>query len=321
MKPNYRFTPKPGIARSGRIVNTNVKPIIVAGQPNVVKTNITPKTPKSQQVKRAVVKKINKPVVQRASPPKRKKRSGVRASPLRRRKELEIGRYKKLVEDLKGIGKGRTLIMVACGPSIMEVDLPKLQEHPLIDLMSINKPDPRVHPTRWWVFCDQSQYMRNKETFENYTGTLINAWSVRARHNNQILIRNKSGKGFSKNLLQGYYIGRSTTFANLQTAYWMGYDKIYVFGCDMCKPPNTDDLHFYGRNQDVDPAIRVKRFAKEAEFYLAGAKQLDGAERKKIIFCSAYNTWPFVKEFGSMDHHEAVNHILAEADEKMDKNK
>ena len=126
---------------------------------------------------------------------------------------------------------------------------------------------------------------------------------------------NKSGKGFSKNLSQGYYIGRSTTFANMQTAFWMNYDKVYIFGCDMCKPPGSDDLHFYGRNKDVDPAIRAKRFAKEAEHYTIGSKQLTAEERKKFVFCSAYNPWPFVKQFESLDHRVAVEHILEKADE------
>ena len=101
----------------------------------------------------------------------------------------------------------------------------------------------------------------------------------------------------------------------------MNYDKVYIFGCDMCKPPNCKDLHFYGLNEDVDPAIRIKRFAREAEHYSAGAKQLSLEERQKFVFCSSYNTWPFIKDFASLDHLEAVATILAEANEKMNKNK
>jgi hypothetical protein len=316
MKRQYRLTPKPGVARAGRRVNTNVKPIIVAGQPNVVKTR-DPKVVKEQAVKRVIIKKPDKRRVVRPRTPRSNRARAPRPSPLRQQKELEIGRYKEAVNKLKNCGVGRILIMVACGPSITEADLPKMKDHPLIDFMSINKPDPRLHPTQYWVFCDQSQYTRNKDTFEKYTGNLINAWSVRARHKNQTLIRNKSGKGFSKNLSQGYHIGRSTTFANMQTAFWMNYDKVYIFGCDMCKPPGQDKLHFYGVNKDVEPSIRAKRFAKEAEHYMIGAKQLTAEERKKFVFCSSYNPWPFVKEFEKMDHKKAVDHILEKANEML----
>lgn len=319
MKKQYRLTPKPGVARAGRVVNTNSRPVIVAGHRNVIKTQDTTK-PKNVETPKVVIKKPErKNPVRRVTRANRAKAQPVRSSPLKRHKELEIGKYKDSVSKLRNSGVGRLLIMVACGPSIQEVNLPKLKNHPLIDFMSINKPDPRLHPTRYWVFCDQSQYKRNQEAFEKYTGTVINAWSVRARHKNQVLIRNKSGKGFSKDLHQGYYIGRSTTFANMQTAYWMNYDKVYIFGCDMCKPPGFDDLHFYGRNQDVDPTIRVKRFAKEAEHYLIGAQHMTAEDRAKFVFCSAYNTWPFMKQFEQMDHREAVDKILNKANEMTNK--
>ena len=309
----YRLTPKPGIARAGRFVNTQVSPVIITSKPGVVRVQQNQKSAdkiaKAEQVKKVIIKKPDKKPVRkkRATP---RSQSQYRSSPLKRRKEIEIGRYKKAVEGLRGKGQGRLLIMVACGPSISEVQLPKLKGHPRIDIMSINKPDPRLYPTDYWVFCDQSQFTRNRKLFEEYQGTIINAWSVRARHQNQILIRNRSGRGFSKNLLQGYYIGRSTTFANMQVAYWMGYDKVFIFGCDMCKPPNVDKLHFYGTNPDVDPSIRAKRFAKEAEHYQNGSKQLSPAERKKFVFCSSYNPWPFIKQFEQMDHKIAIDHIL-----------
>tara|TARA_R100001244_G_scaffold25113_2_gene25482 strand:+ start:130440 stop:131333 length:894 start_codon:yes stop_codon:yes gene_type:complete len=277
--------------------------------------------PKNQRVQPVRIIRPNKPRVKLNESQQRtlKNRRGVKASPVRKSKEVELSRYKEKVQSLKGCGVGRFLVMVACGPSILEVDLPKLHQHALVDFMSINKPDPRLHPTKYWAFCDQSQFARNQEIFKQYTGTVINAWSVRARHQNQVLVRNKSGKGFSKDLLKGYFIGRSTTFANMQTAFWMNYDKIFIFGCDMCKPPGSDKLHFYGRNQDVDPKIRETRFKKEAEFYLAGAKAMTAQERQKFVFCSSYNPWPFMEYFKTLDHKTAVEEIIKMADEKSQK--
>ena len=325
MASKYRLSPKPGLARAGRFVGTRVNPVIVTNKPNIIKIRNPkpkpkplPKIPQSQKVQKVNIQRPigrpNKRNQMAVTPNKRNALKRSRSSPVRNRKEVEIGRYKKKVEALKDCGVGRILIMVACGPSILEADLPKLKGHVMIDMMSINKPDPRLHPTKYWVFCDQSQYVRNKQAFESYKGTVINAWSVRARHPNQVLIRNKSGKGFSKDLLQGYYIGRSTTFANMQTALWMNYDKIFIFGCDMCQPPNVDKLHFYGKNEDVDPQIRVKRFQQEAEHYLLGAKQLTPQERLKFVFCTAYNTWPFIEYYKKIDHREAVDYILELAD-------
>lgn len=320
MQKRYRLRPKPGVTKTNRAINTGpTRPVIVAGQPNTVKVQ----KPQEQRpvAKRALIKKPQKDPIQRQvqsranrakiqRPKNVRSKPPIRSSPLKRKKEIEIGKYRKSVQGLKDIGVGRVLVMVACGPSIEEADLPKLAGHSHIDIMSINKPDSRLHPTKYWIFCDQSQFTRNKEAFNAYKGTLLNAWSVRARHANQVLIRNISGKGFSKDLLQGFYIGRSTTFSGMQVAHWMNYDQVYIFGCDMCKPPGFDKLHFYGVNPDVDPGIRAQRFSKEAEHYSAGARALTAEERNRFVFCSAYNPWPFIKEFQQMDHREAVDHIL-----------
>jgi len=314
MANKYRLSAKPGIARVGRRISTKNRPIIIVNKQGSKANTALPKLKSEDKVGKVI---IRKPPTRTNRPRQNREIRRKQISQARGRKNKEHNRYREAIESLKGSGRGRILIIVACGPSILEADLPSLNKHPLIDIMSINKPDPRLHPTKFWVFCDQSQYLRNKDTFEGYSGTVINAWSVRARHSNQILIRNKSGRGFSKNLLQGYYIGRSTTFANMQVAFWMDYDKVYIFGCDMSQ--SDGQLHFYGRNPDVEPTIRVKRFQKEAEHYLAGAKQLTPQERLKFIFCSSYNKWPFLEFFPRLDHKEAPEKILSLADNMLEK--
>lgn len=314
----YRLSAKPGLARAGRFVNTKIQPVIISQKPNVAQIKPTPPPPSPKPIARPIQRAVpqQRPAVspkstQAVSPVQKSHLKQSKGSPLRNRGDREIERYRVAIEKLRGVGKGRVLIMVACGPSVLEVDFSPLKGHPLIDFMTINRPEPRLHPTRYWAFCDHSQYTRSKDLFESYTGIVINAWGVRARHPNQVLVRNMQGKyGFSKDLLKGYFIGRSTTYANMQTAHWMDYDKVFIFGCDMCKPPNSDKLHFYGVNQDVDPSIRMKRFEQEAQHYLEGARILSAQEREKFVFCTAYNPWPFMQHFPKLDHREAVAHIL-----------
>lgn len=339
----YRLTPKPGLIRAGRFVKTKINPKIVVQKPGNTAKVIMPKT-KPPQVKRVKFgqprapnqarpqlpaqnpvkptppkvasvpanKNRNVSVDRRPKHPKHDRKSKVRTS-----RDRAQAKYTNAIQDLKDLGKGRILVMVACGPSISEVDFSLIAAHPMVDFMNINKPyEPIFDYVRWWVFCDQSQYLRNSSIFDSYRKTIINAWSVRARNPNQILIRNKPGRGFSKNLLQGYHIGRSTTYANMQTAYWMNYDKVYIFGCDM-DPKGAEKfgkLHHYGTNPDVDPKIRVKRFEQEASHYMNGANALSPSEKMRFIFCNAYNPWPFMDEFPTLDHRTAVPEILKAAD-------
>lgn len=212
---------------------------------------------------------------------------------------------------LKGVGQGRVLVIIACGPSVNELEIEKLNNQPKIDVMCINKPNPRVWPSRWWGLCDHSQYTRNQSTWEGYKGTVISATSVRARHRDQVVIRNLVGSNFSKDLLKGYYIGRSSTYANMQVALWMGYDKIYILGCDMSAV--NGQLHCYGNNPDVAPNTRIERFKTEADSYTWAGKNLPEEERRKFVFCSNYNQFPFIKSFESLDHTVAIQTILDRA--------
>lgn len=221
-------------------------------------------------------------------------------------KIIKNANYYKL-EELKGSGKGKFLIMIACGPSVLEVDLTPLKELDYIDMMCINKPLSSVWPTKYWAFCDHSQYLRNKQAFDNYQGLLINSAAVRARRENQVIINVKQGVGITRNLHEGYIIGRSSVYANLQVAIWMNYDKIFVFGIDMCSIKGV--LHHYGINPDVANDKRLERFKTEAQHYSRMAEVLSAETRSKIFFCSDYLKWPFAQHFNSLPHKEAVKTI------------
>lgn len=223
-----------------------------------------------------------------------------------------LQQYKESVDKLRCVGNNKILIIVACGPSILNVNIEELKDYKNIDIMCINKPDKRVWPSPYWLFCDQSQYARNQDTWEQYNGIVINASSVRARHRRQILIKSLSGRGFSRDLAKGFYIGRSSTYSAMQVALWMNYSKIYIFGVDMCAVDGK--LHYYGKNPDVSDTNRVQRFDREAESYMhAATSVLKQEDREKFVFCSSYNKYKFVDYFQRLDEKEAVSIIIEQA--------
>jgi len=224
------------------------------------------------------------------------------------------------INSIKDVGKNKILAILAPGPSILEVEIKKLKEIDNIDTMTINKPDTRMGDTDYWMFCDRTQYNRNIQYFNKYSRTIINSTAIKQAHRNQIKIKNLSGKGFSVDMNKGFYIGRSTTFSAMQVAIWMGYDKIFVFGCDMCRVviekggKKQSLLHSYGVNPDVPEKVREKRFEKEAEFYDNAANIMGEKHRSKFYFCSKYNPWSFVQKFNKVDHREAIELIMKEAE-------
>lgn len=233
---------------------------------------------------------------------------------------VPYSKYKNKLLKLKNIGEGRILIMIACGPSVLEAPLELLKDKDKIDFMVLNKPygfdnigkeeHSFIWPSKYWSFCDQSQYNRNQKAWDTYQGIIINSPGVRQRKNNQIMIKNLPGNGFSKNIIKGYHIGRSTTYANMQVAYWMNYDRIYIFGLDMTDV--NGKLHSYGVNPDVSPKNRKARFKNEAEFYGQATNILNKQELSKFIICSSYNPWDFMKKFRRLDQKKAPQIILKE---------
>ncbi len=237
------------------------------------------------------------------------KRTGSRIQIVNRDPGVNAREHIEKIRSLKGRGQGRILVIIGCGPSMREVeDLHLLSGNPRIDTLTINKPQPPLWPTTMWAFCDHTQYTRNQAAFESYSGMLINSSSIRVYHPRQILLRARHGKGFATDLTQGFYIGRSTTYANMQTALYMDYERIYLFGVDMCEV--NGKMWSYGVNPDVALHNRAQRFAAEAEHYQYAAIQLPERDRKRFFFCSTYNPWPFVQAFNRRDQRAAVPEIL-----------
>jgi hypothetical protein len=221
---------------------------------------------------------------------------------------------------LKGIGKGKILVILAAGPSINENNFEELKGHKLIKFMCINQPHSGVWPADYWAFCDHTQYRRNMKVWDSYDkGMIFNSANVKARRPNQYVFKSKPGKGFSRDPSSGYHIGRSSTYAAMQVVYYMNFDKVYLFGVDMSGVDGK--LHYYGQNPDVSNENRKRRFAAEAEHYGFASNYLADSEREKFVFCSNYNKWPFTKRFPTLDHTKAVKIILERADKLLGKDK
>ena len=218
------------------------------------------------------------------------------------------------INRLRSLGVGRTLVIVGNGPSHKEAPLTKLMSCDLVDIMSINKPDDRLWPTKYWLFCDSSQYKRHQALWAGYGGTIINSVAIRNIKKNTVRVKTIHGKGFSTNLLKGMYVGRSSCYAALQVGIWMGYDHIYVFGVDMTSVGGK--VYAWGTNPDVSDSNRIKRFKYEAESYDWLVGNVSPDIKSKITFCSRYNPFPFVDKFEKLDHMDAVDTIISRVNAK-----
>ncbi len=218
---------------------------------------------------------------------------------------------KDRISKIKNAGVGKCLVIIGNGPSVLEIDTPKLRNHNNIDILSINQPDIRIWPTNYWAFFDRSQINRHKKIWEGYDGTILNSTSIKEQTRKSMQFKMLGNEGFSRDMMKGIYIGRSSVYASMQIALWMNYNEVFIFGCDMDPSGLNGNLHFYGTNPDVEPRIRASRFERESKSYEIAAEVLNIDERKKFIFCSDYNKWPFIEKFERLSHSIAIDHIVA----------
>jgi hypothetical protein len=190
------------------------------------------------------------------------------------------------VSTIKDVGVGKQLHILACGPSLLEVDIAKLEG----DLLCVNKPLLQYKP-KYWLFMDDSQKIRNQAAFNSYEGILINSWNVKGRRSNQIMLEQVKKEGFCTD--GRVWIGKSSTFAACQVASYMGYEKVFIHGMDMGKV--NGELHHYGKNEDVTEEYRVPRFNEEEKAWLWAAENLPKEIRQKFVFTSPYNKRKFLE--------------------------
>lgn len=299
--------PNPAIVRDIREANKDVQ-IISRRQPRSTQ-RIRRQTPASAAVAtpRVALNRVQAIAQARRLPVVKRK------GPLVRYTSAEMTpQSKKALSALKNIGKGKILVIIGNGPSVLEAKLERLTDHPRIHVMSINKPESRVWPSKYWLFCDHTQFRRHQDLWQTYKGTIFNTTAIKQKRKNAIQIRNLGGQGFSKDLLTGFYLGRSSCYAAMQVALWMGYDHVFLFGIDMRSVRINGEIktHYYGVNPDVQPKNREARFDHEAQHYEHAAEVLSEEDRKRFTFCSSYLKYKFADKFGRLDHRKAADKIL-----------
>jgi hypothetical protein len=314
---NVSIKVRPVLIRKRTVVQTNNVQIIIKPSTKLTQSLTKLNNPKPKAIQQEPPKNQEQEVIFRrqnvVSPKPVKQVQKVIKKPVVRQTTRDVTPESvHKIRNLRNIGLGKILVIVGNGPSLNEVNVTEIRNHEKIHTLSINKPDPRLWPTTYWSFYDLSQLRRHEALWEQYRGIMFNSTSIKRQKDESIQVKNISGKGFSKDLTKGLFIGRSSVFAAMQLGYWMNYNKIFILGCDMNPEGINGKLHFYGQNPDVEPEKRANRFKAEAEFYDYAAHILPPEDRERFIFCSAYNNWPFVKKYVQIDHQSAIERMLNE---------
>lgn len=170
--------------------------------------------------------------------------------------------------------KGQRCFIVANGPSLEKHDLTKLKNE---DVIAINA-SPVLEKgnnfkSKYYCLSDpryfdvEEKVKIFKEKINDRECIFVLRDNLKEIVENQHLLPRKSVllhslgcDGFSKNIMNGFYFGCSTTYMAIQLAYYLGYDKVYLLGLDLQ----------YG----FDKYVRFYKEEKVQEFDYLVSKQL-----------------------------------------------
>ena len=199
------------------------------------------------------------------------------------------------IRGLRGVGAGRRLLIVASGPTVARVDFSGL-DRGTSDVLIVNRPyQPLMDLAKWWAVNDMPVVMKHLDQIRAFKGTFICGSSAFIPGRDSIKVPALAGRGFSMDLSQGFYLGRSTTLSSLQVAGWMDYASIFVLGCDMSAEGNL--YHDGSAPLGMTESTRKKRFDTEAEYWAYAAKSMPVELRQKTTFVGDLNPYPFVRLF------------------------
>ena len=222
------------------------------------------------------------------------------------------GQSDKKITQLNGMGEGKDLAILANGPSLNEAPIEELMDKPKIDLLTVNIPDERAWPTKFWMMTDMNIYYRCQNYFKEFKGFLLaNHIEKRSAPKNMIRLRIHRQRGFSRDLLWGVHQGVSTTYMAIQAALAMGFNRIFIFGLDMSEDKKTGEMYHYGENPFIKKDNRLERFDMDAEYWgRAVEEEMTEEEIERIYICSELNPYGFAEVIGKVSPKEGVEILL-----------
>lgn len=176
------------------------------------------------------------------------------------------------VRELKDRYRGKRCFLIGNGPSLRIEDLDKLHEHHEITF-ACNKIYNVFRNTEWrpdfyvmmdvWVLRSDTRNILNVTpkvcSFYNYAfcnGTVLynNDENVIPLYHLPEQPDNNHYTRFSKDVSICHYDGRGTVYTMLQIAYYLGFEEVYLIGCDHYRASLMETKkveHFYNSEEDA----------------------------------------------------------------------
>ncbi|WP_207912340.1 exo-alpha-sialidase [Pseudobacteriovorax antillogorgiicola] len=148
----------------------------------------------------------------------------------------EVSMQRQGIARFKQIHQGKSLFIIASGPSIQDLDLSRLDRRMT---MGLNRSFLKYPNSYYHCMFDQRLFDQYQDQLQDHRCLFTlegRPWGVQ--------MENRGAEGFSDDLSQGIYTGYTISYFALQLAIYMGFNQIFFLGLDL---QNTSQkTHFFG---------------------------------------------------------------------------
>jgi len=203
--------------------------------------------------------------------------------------------YYDEIDKLKDIHKGERVFIVGTGPSLLKTNL-KLLKNEIVFGVNTLYGTMSDFSCKYYMIVDRyawkrdfkhvlkldnilflsgmvgRKYLLEKRSYDNYTKRI-----------NKIIPLKVAGemleeKKISRDLKRGVYVGRSVIIHSIQVAYHLGFNEIYLVGCD-CNL-DTDKAHFNENISEIPEYEKKKDWGKWFDAYEICKREFEKDGRK-----------------------------------------
>lgn len=148
------------------------------------------------------------------------------------------------VTEIKDRESGKRAFILANGPSVNTFDLSLLRDEVTIGMNASSILQDKYGFCQNYYTVSDERFLRNPEKMP-YATSMINERTIRVFRStlkrdmprkylsSTVFVEALEMFGFSFNLENGYYFGRTTTMLAIQLAYYLGCNEIYLLGVDL----------------------------------------------------------------------------------------
>lgn len=190
-------------------------------------------------------------------------------------------------KDFEDFHEGKPAWIVSSGPSIISIDLSQIEGGVSFFINGAVRLIDQVSSEAKYFVTSDERFLSEEDNRALVSTNLpsdvlrlvrdkcrpVDVYSAVSR---TLYVRSLGRNGFSRNLMNGYYFGCTSTMLAVQFAYWSGCNPVILLGTDLTYPFSNKRFYDEAKPQPADKLLNVQlwNIANAAGVFKRNAREL-----------------------------------------------